>query len=70
MLEYLCKLTRTPTGGIVFDPFIGSGTTAIAAIKTGRPFYGCDNNQDYVDIATARMEKARQDVLQMEMELC
>ncbi len=67
MLEYLCKLTRTPTGGIVFDPFIGSGTTAIAALRTGRHFYGCDNNQDYVAIATARVEQARQEAAQLEL---
>lgn len=40
---------------LVFDPFIGSGTAAKMAIKTGRNFIGCDISQEYVDIANERI---------------
>ena len=40
---------------IVFDPFIGSGTTAVAAKKLGRHYFGCDINPDYVAMARQRI---------------
>lgn len=40
---------------LICDPFIGSGTTAIAAIKTGRHYIGIDQSQEYVDIARERI---------------
>jgi len=55
LMEYLCILTKTPTGGIVLDPFIGSGTTALACKKTGRSFIGFELNQEYIDIANKRL---------------
>ena len=51
LMEYLCKLTRTPTGGVVLDPFMGSGTTGMAAIRTGRDFIGIE--KDAASFATA-----------------
>ena len=60
MLEYLCKLTRTPIGGVVQDPFMGSGTTGIAAVNTGRDFIGIELDEDYCEIARRRIEHARQ----------
>lgn len=56
LLEYLCKLTKTPTGGVVLDPFIGSGTTAVACIKTGRDYIGIEMEEEYVKIAEARIK--------------
>jgi site-specific DNA-methyltransferase (adenine-specific) len=38
LMEYLCNLTKTPTGGIVLDPFAGSGTTGIACKNVGREY--------------------------------
>ncbi len=55
LMEYLCTLTKTPTGGIVLDPFMGSGTTGIAARNTGRPFIGIEREQEYCEIAKARI---------------
>jgi site-specific DNA-methyltransferase (adenine-specific) len=43
-------------GDIVLDPFMGSGQTAIAALKASRRFVGYDINQEYVDLATRRIE--------------
>jgi site-specific DNA-methyltransferase (adenine-specific) len=56
LMEYLCKLTKTPTGGIVLDPFCGSGTTGIAAYNVGRSFIGIESNEEYVNIARARLK--------------
>ncbi len=55
LMEYLCTLTKTPTGGIILDPFMGSGTTGIAARNTGRPFIGIEREQEYCEIAKARI---------------
>ncbi len=55
LMEYLCTLTKTPTGGVVLDPFMGSGTTGIAAKNTGRSFIGIEQNADYFKIAEARI---------------
>ncbi len=48
-----------PPGGIVFDPFSGSGTTLAAARRLGRQFIGCDLNHDYVRIARKRLRGIR-----------
>lgn len=44
---------------LVLDPFMGSGTTAVAAVKTGRHFFGYDTEPAYVHKAWERVEKAR-----------
>ena len=46
----------TPHDGIVLDPFLGSGTTAIAAILEGRGFHGIERDEAYADIAASRIE--------------
>lgn len=58
LMRYLIRLI-TPFGGVVADPFLGAGTTAIAAEMEGFRWVGCDNNKDYCDIARARIEAAR-----------
>ena len=55
LLEYLCTLTKTPTGGTVLDPFAGSGTTGLACKKTGRDFILIEKEPEYVEIAKARL---------------
>jgi len=47
-----------PEGGIVLDPFIGSGTTAVVACSLGRSFVGIDLNPAYVAIANKRLGRA------------
>ena len=59
LLEYLCTLTKTPSGGIILDPFLGSGTTAMAAKKTGRTYIGIEQDEDYCKIAEARIKAIR-----------
>lgn len=46
-------------GAVVFDPFIGSGTTAVAAKKLGRHYFGCDINPEYVEMARKRLEQVQ-----------
>ena len=57
LMEYLIKLV-TPPEGIVLDPFLGSGTTAIACINTGRNYIGFELDKQYYDIANVRIRKA------------
>ena len=52
-------LSLTNNGDSVLDPYLGVGSTAIAAIKNGRHAYGCDVVQDYIDIAEQRVEAYR-----------
>lgn len=59
LMKYLCQLTRTPTGGIVLDPFAGSGTTLWAAEFHNRPWIGIEMNPEYVAIANARIARER-----------
>jgi site-specific DNA-methyltransferase (adenine-specific) len=49
----------TYAGDLVLDPFMGSGTTAVAAVRTGRHYVGYDTDQAYVAAATARVESER-----------
>jgi len=44
-----------PEGGVVFDPFMGGGTTAVAAVRNGRQFIGSELKQEYIDIANQRL---------------
>ena len=48
-------------GGIVLDPFMGSGTTAVACKLLKRNFIGCDNNPDYVKMANKRVKEAKRE---------
>lgn len=54
-----CVIAGCPQGGIVLDPFIGSGTTAIVARNSGRHFIGIELNPDYIKIAEAVLREKR-----------
>jgi site-specific DNA-methyltransferase (adenine-specific) len=56
-LERLVELC-TPENALILDPFLGSGTTALACINTNRRFIGCEIDTEYYEIAKARIEKA------------
>lgn len=55
LMRYLCRLV-TPPGGVVLDPFIGSGSTGKAAVLEGFRFIGIEREAEYVEIARARIE--------------
>jgi DNA modification methylase len=55
LMRYLCRLVAPP-GGIVLDPFMGSGTTGIAAKLEGFKFIGIEREEEYIEIARVRVE--------------
>ena len=61
LLEYLI-MTYTRPGDVVLDPFLGSGTTAIACLRTGRHFIGIEKHEPYFLKAQERIDKERQQV--------
>jgi len=80
--EYLIKLSAFSKNAVVLDPFIGSGTTAVAAKKLGKNYIGIDANEKYVKISERRIkeldekpdlfktiEKAERKNLQMELQV-
>ena len=57
LMAYLCRLV-TPPGGVVLDPFMGSGSTGKAALREGFGFIGVECEPAYFDIACRRIEQA------------
>jgi DNA modification methylase len=49
--------TGCPSGGIVLDPFLGSGTTAVVALELGRNFIGIESKPEYVRMAQVRIRE-------------
>ena len=56
LMRYLARLTKTPTGGVVLDPFMGSGTTGCACVLEDRDFIGIEMSEEYFEIAKKRIE--------------
>jgi DNA modification methylase len=55
LMTYLCRLI-TPPGGIVLDPFMGSGSTGVAAVREGFGFIGIEREPAYFEICKARIQ--------------
>jgi site-specific DNA-methyltransferase (adenine-specific) len=62
LIEELIK-RYSKEGDTIFDPFMGSGTTAIACINLNRHYIGCELEKKYYDIAIKRIEEAKQRLL-------
>ena len=63
LMSWLIKLIAPP-GATVLDPFMGSGTTGVAAVQEGREFIGIEREAEYLEISQARIDHAtRQGVL-------
>ena len=58
-MERIILLT-TNEGDIICDPFMGSGTTALACIKTNRNYIGFEISKEYCEIAEDRIKKYRE----------
>jgi site-specific DNA-methyltransferase (adenine-specific) len=55
-MRWLCRLA-TPPGGVVLDPFVGSGSTAVAARAEGFRCIGIDQDLEYLQIAAGRLSQ-------------
>lgn len=63
--EYLMEnivLASTKRGDLVLDPFCGSGTTGVAAVRFGRRFIGIDNEKEYIETAFRRMSNVQEEL--------
>lgn len=59
LMEYLIKMV-TPKGGIVLDPFAGSGSTLVAAKQNGFQYIGIELTEEYIPIIEARLKSVKQ----------
>ena len=62
LMKYLVKLVTPPNGGIVLDPFMGSGSTLLACQELGIPCIGIDDDKESVEIAVKRLVGAKDSV--------
>ena len=62
LMRYLCRLV-TPPGGVVLDPFMGSGSTGKAALLEGFQFIGIEREAEYLEIASARINAVQPNIL-------
>lgn len=60
LMRHLCRLVA-PVGGVVLDPFTGSGTTGVAALREGMRFVGCERDPGYADFARRRLSAIAMD---------
>ncbi|HQN14237.1 MAG TPA: site-specific DNA-methyltransferase, partial [Quisquiliibacterium sp.] len=65
LMAYLCRLV-TPPGGVVLDPFMGSGSTGKAAVREGFRFIGIEREPEYVEIARARISAVAPEALSVD----
>ncbi|MGL6196099.1 MAG: DNA-methyltransferase [Thermoguttaceae bacterium] len=57
-----CILNSSDIGDVVLDPFLGSGTTAVACILSGRRFISCELDRRYFDLSCKRIEKTYREI--------
>jgi site-specific DNA-methyltransferase (adenine-specific) len=55
----MSRVEHLPNGETILDPFMGSGTTGVAAVQMGRDFIGIEREPKYFDIACRRIEEAQ-----------
>jgi DNA modification methylase len=60
-----CILAGCPEGGIVLDPFMGSGTTAVVALKHNRNYIGIELNPEYIKIAEKRISETTSNQIEL-----
>jgi site-specific DNA-methyltransferase (adenine-specific) len=68
-LPYLCiKLHGVKEGLVVYDPFMGIGTTAVACLRLGVDYIGTEIDKSYVDIAEKRIKERKKELSQLKIE--
>ena len=65
LMKWCLEQAKIPIGATVLDPFMGSGTTGVACVQTGRNFIGIEIDPGYFEIAQRRIEQAQ---MQQQME--
>ena len=66
LMQWCFEIVKLRVGATVLDPFMGSGTTGVACVKTGRKFIGIEIDQGYFDIAVQRIKEEQ---MQMRMAI-
>jgi len=66
LMKYLCRLVTPPGGGLILDPFMGSGSTGIGALLTGNWFVGIELEPESFETARQRIEVVAQTIPQSE----
>ena len=64
-----CILAGCPRGGVVLDPFCGSGTTGIVSVRNERNFIGIELNPEYAEMSERRITKEEQQGIQISLEV-
>lgn len=59
VMRWCIEQAKVPTGGIILDPYMGSGSTGVAAVQMRHPFIGIEMEPKYFDIACRRIEEAQ-----------
>ena len=59
-------LASTERDDLVFDPFSGSGTTGVSAIRNGRKFLGCDSEEKYIDLSVLRLSRESESIQKLQ----
>lgn len=67
LFEWCIEKAGVPEGATVLDPFMGSGTTGVACVQTGRNFIGIEIDAGYFEIAKRRIAEAQAEPVQLEM---
>lgn len=65
-MEWMLDLAGVPEGATVLDPYMGSGTTGVACVNTGRNFIGIEKDAGYYAIAEKRIQEAQSRARQLE----
>ena len=59
LMRWCIEQAKVPPGGVILDPYMGSGSTGVAAMQMRHPFIGIEIEQRYFDIACRRIEEAQ-----------
>ena len=59
LMRWCIQKAKVPPGGVILDPYMGSGTTGVAAVQMRHPFVGIEIEPRYFDVACRRIEEAQ-----------
>ncbi len=59
LMAWCIERAKVPAGGVVLDPFMGSGSTGVAAVQAGHRFIGIETDPGYFEIACRRIDEAQ-----------